>query len=80
MYRSNKYGVEIINEVLNSYNTGLEASEISFNLNIPWSTVYYIRTKGFKSCTLLYNYLYKDATIWLERKRSKIEGILGITK
>ena len=35
-----------------------------------------IRSTGFKNCTNLYEFLYKDAKIYLDRKKIKIERLL----
>lgn len=35
--------------------------------------------RGNKQCKRIYDYLYKDATRWMPRKREKMESILGVT-
>lgn len=36
--------------------------------------------RGNKQCKRIYDYLYKNATRWMPRKREKMESILGVTK
>lgn len=38
---------------------------------------YEIRYHGRRLCKTIYNYLYKDATVYLERKRDKFLAVLG---
>ena len=35
--------------------------------------------RGNKQALRIYEYMYKDATIWMPRKRDKIKSILGVT-
>jgi hypothetical protein len=36
-----------------------------------------LRYSGWTNCQLLYDFLYQDATIWLQRKRNRIASILS---
>lgn len=59
----------------------LEQNNIKMSLEKHYiSDVYYCRMSGRLNCIDFYNYLYKDSTIYLQRKYDKFQECINLTK
>jgi hypothetical protein len=63
-----------------TYNTCKQLNKyLKIKNKIGWDrSVRQISTSGFDNCARIYNYLYKDATVYLDRKKKKFEELLCI--
>jgi intein/homing endonuclease len=54
------------------------AKYLNIHNKIGWNkSIRYIQIKGTKQVNLIYDYLYKNATVYLDRKKARFEELLG---